>query len=58
MFHVARSSPRIKRLYVYTWFGAMTPGFDAGLVVRGHKRPAYAAFRANIRPTAAGAIAR
>ena len=58
MFRVARSAPRIKRLYVYTWFGAMTPGFDAGLVVRGHKRPAFAAFRSHIRPTATGAVAR
>jgi hypothetical protein len=58
MFRLARSSHRIKRLYVYTWFGAMTPGFDAGLVVRGHKRRAYKDFRRHIRGTARGAFAR
>jgi hypothetical protein len=58
MFRLARRFPRIKRLYDYTWYGAMTPGFDAGLVVREHKRRAFTAFRSHIRPTAAGAVAR
>ena len=58
MFRLARSMPRIKRLYVYTWFGEMTPGFDAGLVVRGKQRRAYAEFRKRIRRTPRGAVAR
>ena len=35
MFKLARRNRRIKRLYVYTWFGATTPRFDAGLVAHG-----------------------
>lgn len=41
MFKLARSNKRIKRLYVYTWFGAVTPRFDAGLVADGKARKAY-----------------
>jgi hypothetical protein len=41
MFGLAKSNKKIKRLYVYTWFGAMTPRFDAGLVAHGAGRPAY-----------------
>jgi hypothetical protein len=58
MFRLARSSPRIKRLYVYTWFGGMTPGWDSGLVIRGKKRRAYTEFRKRIRRTPRGAFAR
>jgi hypothetical protein len=58
MFRLARTSKRIKRLYVYTWYGGMTPGFDAGLVVRGRKRRAFKEFRKHIRATAYGAYAR
>ena len=58
MFRLARSTPRIKRLYVYTWFGGMTPGFDAGLVIRGKQRRAYTEFRKRIRATPRGAFAR
>jgi hypothetical protein len=58
MFRLARSTPRIKRLYVYTWFGGMTPGFDSGLVIRGRKRRAYTEFRKHIRGTPRGAFAR
>jgi hypothetical protein len=36
----ARNS-RIKRIYVYTWFGGVTSRFDAGLVNGGKARPAY-----------------
>ena len=32
MFKLARANKRIKRLYVYTFFGNTTPRFDAGLV--------------------------
>jgi hypothetical protein len=49
MFKVARRSPRIKRLYVYTWFGATTPRFDAGLVARGKPRPAYGEVKKRLR---------
>ena len=41
MFKLARRNKRIRRLYVYTWFGAVTPRFDAGLVAKGKPRPAY-----------------
>ncbi|MEA2285529.1 MAG: hypothetical protein QOJ21_1572 [Solirubrobacteraceae bacterium] len=49
MFKVARRYPRIKRLYVYTWFGATTPRFDAGLVAHGKPRPAYDEVRKRLR---------
>lgn len=44
MFEVARSDPRIERLYVYHWDTGMAPGrFDAGLIgPDGRPRPAYA----------------
>jgi hypothetical protein len=40
MFTQAKKNKKIKRLYVYTWFGAVTPRFDAGLVANGQARPA------------------
>ncbi|CAA9472739.1 MAG: hypothetical protein AVDCRST_MAG38-1419 [uncultured Solirubrobacteraceae bacterium] len=40
MFKVARQNRRIKRLYVYTFFGRIND-FDSGLVARGKARPAY-----------------
>ena len=49
MFRLARRYPRIKRLYVYTWFGRVTPRFDAGLVARGKPRPAYYELRRRLR---------
>ena len=58
MFRLARRTPRIERLYVYTWFGGMTPGFDSGLVIRGKQRRAYTEFRKRIRATPRGAFAR
>ena len=43
MFRIARSDPRIERLYVYHWNQVRPPGrFDAGLVgPDGDTRPAY-----------------
>jgi hypothetical protein len=58
MFHLARSSRRITRLYVYSWFGGLTPGFDSGLVIGDHKRRAFAEFLSHIRGTPHGAFAR
>ena len=58
MFRLARTSRRIKRLYVYTWFGGMTPGFDSGLVLHGRQRRAFKEFRKRIRGTPSGAFAR
>jgi len=58
MFTIAKRYPRIKRLYVYTFFGRSTPRFDAGLVARGHRRPAYDYLRRKLRllrPPQAGA---
>ncbi|HYH89952.1 MAG TPA: hypothetical protein VEX67_12000 [Solirubrobacteraceae bacterium] len=49
MFRLARRYPRITRLYVYTWFGRVTPRFDAGLVARGKPRPAYYEVRRRLR---------
>jgi hypothetical protein len=45
MFSQAKTNKKIKRLYVYTWFGAVTPRFDAGLVADGQPRPALAEIR-------------
>jgi hypothetical protein len=45
MFRLARRFKRIRRVYVYTWFGRVTPRFDAGLVARGHPRSAYGEVR-------------
>jgi hypothetical protein len=42
MFSLTKKYKAIKRLYVYTWFGNVTPRFDAGLVADGQPRPALA----------------
>jgi hypothetical protein len=42
MFKLTKANRKIKRLYVYTWFGGVTERFDAGLVAHGRARPAYA----------------
>ena len=42
MFSLAKKYKTIKRLYIYTWFGAVTPRFDAGLVAGGKSRAALA----------------
>ncbi|WP_028059253.1 hypothetical protein [Candidatus Solirubrobacter pratensis] len=41
LFSTAAKDKKIKRIYVYTWFGAVTPRFDAGLVAHGVRRAAY-----------------
>jgi hypothetical protein len=41
MFSVAHSNKRIKRLYIFNWFGEETTRFDAGLVVGTKPRKAY-----------------
>jgi hypothetical protein len=41
MFKLAAKSRRITRVYVYNWFGLMTPRFDAGLVAKRKPRLAY-----------------
>jgi hypothetical protein len=41
MFKMVRKIKKIKRLYVYTYFGDVTSRFDAGLVANGKKRKAY-----------------
>ena len=48
MFKLARANKRIKRLYVYTWFGGVTSRFDAGLVAGGKARKAYGEVRKRI----------
>jgi len=52
MFSLADSSPRITRLYVYSFFGGAAPngGFDAGLTSRtGQPRAAYCVFYEHVR---------
>jgi len=45
MFSLAKKYKSIKRLYVYTWFGNVTPRFDAGLVADSVERKALAEIR-------------
>ena len=45
MFTLAKKNKKITRLYVYTWFGNVTPRFDAGLVADGKARSALAEIR-------------
>jgi hypothetical protein len=49
MFKLARRHRRIKRLYIYTWFGAVTTRFDAGLVAHGKPRASYYEVRKRLR---------
>ncbi|HYM59208.1 MAG TPA: hypothetical protein VES79_14700 [Solirubrobacteraceae bacterium] len=49
MFRLATRNKRIKRLYVYTWFGNVTPRFDAGLVANGRARSSYFEVKKRIR---------
>ena len=49
MFKLARQNKKIKRLYVYTWFGGVTSRFDAGLVAKGKARKAYAEVRKHVK---------
>jgi hypothetical protein len=41
MFTLAGRNKKVKRLYIYTWFGNVTPRFDAGLVADGVARSSY-----------------
>jgi hypothetical protein len=50
MFSQAKANKKIKRLYVYTWFGDVTPRFDAGLVAAGTARPALAEIKKYVKP--------
>jgi hypothetical protein len=50
MFSQAKANKKIKRLYVYTWFGDVTPRFDAGLVANGTARPALAEIKKYVKP--------
>jgi len=49
MFKVTKRIKKIKRLYVYTWFGGVTSRFDSGLVANGKARKAYAEIRKHSR---------
>jgi hypothetical protein len=49
MFKVARKIKKVKRLYVYTYFGGVTARFDAGIVADGRPRSSYAVVRKQIR---------
>lgn len=42
LFKVAKKIKRVKRVYVYNYFGGVTDRFDAGLVSGGKPRPAFA----------------
>jgi hypothetical protein len=51
MFKVARANKRIKRLYVYSWFGQQrTARFDSGLInPNGTPRRAYNEVRKHVK---------
>jgi hypothetical protein len=49
MFTLTRQNKKIKQLFIYTWFGAVTPRFDAGLVADGKPRPAYNEVKKRLR---------
>jgi hypothetical protein len=49
MFELAGKYRQITRLYVYSWFGRVTPRFDAGLVAQGRPRPAYRELKRRLR---------
>ncbi|HWK29440.1 MAG TPA: hypothetical protein VNS09_22945 [Solirubrobacter sp.] len=49
MFTLTKKYKQIKRLYVYTWFGGVTPRFDAGLVADGKPRAALAEIRKYVK---------
>jgi hypothetical protein len=51
MFKLARKYPRVKRIYVYRWYGELRSArFDAGLVNRdGSARPALKQFKKGIK---------
>jgi hypothetical protein len=44
----AKVTSKITRAYIYTWFGGVTPRFDAGLVVDGKPRSAYSTVAAHV----------
>ena len=64
LFELVAREPRIARVYVYTWFGRVTPQWDSGLVARRADgtttpRPALAIVREHVhagapRPTMIG----
>jgi hypothetical protein len=50
VFAIARSSPRIKRIYFYQWRHVTGRSWDSAFVsANGKRRPAYYALRANLR---------
>jgi hypothetical protein len=49
LFSLVKSNRKVKRVYVYTWFGAVTRRFDAGLVAHGKARPAYGEIAKRLR---------
>ena len=52
MFKLAASNPRLKRLYIYQWFGAPPHwSFDAGVVdINGNPRPGYQVVKDKLAP--------
>ena len=49
MFRLARKIKKVKRLFVYSYFGGVTQRFDAGLVANGKPRRAYGLVQKQIR---------
>ena len=49
LFKLVRRNKRVKRVYVYTWYGNVTPRFDAGLVANGRARASYAEIFKRVR---------
>jgi hypothetical protein len=49
MFRLAHGDKKIRRLYIFNWFGKETVRFDAGLVVDNRPRKAYNEVKRQIR---------
>jgi hypothetical protein len=49
MFRIARKLKRVKRVYVYTYFGGVTARFDSGLVAGGKARSSFAVVRKHVK---------
>jgi hypothetical protein len=49
MFKLASRIKRVKRLYVYTYFGGVTSRFDSGLVAGGKARSSFGVVRKHVK---------
>jgi hypothetical protein len=49
MFKLARQIKKVRRLYVYTYFGGVTARFDSGLVAGGKARSSFNVVRKHVK---------